>query len=140
MIEGLRNAGLPEGNITVPRQKPDHVDGATTIDADEAKKLHDRGVTFVDVRDEVWANRFRIPGAAHLEAFNVFSEANLLKLAGKNDEVVVYCSRDCKRDAGAVAAAVSWGFTRVYYFRDGGAAWHEAGYAMESLEGQAGSI
>ena len=134
LIEGLRNAGLPEGNITVPRQKPKQIDGATTIDAVEAKRLYDRGVAFIDVRDPVWANRFRIPGAVHLEAFNVLSEASLSNVVGKDEEVVIFCSRDCKHDAGATAAAVSWGFTRVHYFYDGALGWHDAGYPMETPE------
>jgi hypothetical protein len=62
LMVGLRKAGIPEGaGIDIPFEKYRRllhkrdagyydVTGATTIDAKAAKTLHDRGVTFVDVR------------------------------------------------------------------------------------------
>ena len=131
VADGLRKAGLPAGNISIPRPKPEHIDGATTIDAEQAKALHDRGVPFVDVRELIWWERNHIPGAIFLEPFNDFNEVNLAKIVGKNEEVVIYCAKDCARGAGASIAAVSWGFTRVYYFRDGTTAWRKAGYPFD---------
>jgi len=131
--EGLRKAGLPEGSpvvaITPGGTSPKKVEGAITIDATRAKTLFDRAVPFVDVRDDADWNAGHIPDAVHLELFNVFSEARLSKIVGKNEEVVFHCAGpSCGRSAGACVSAVSWGFTRVYYFRDGFPAWKAAGY------------
>jgi len=129
--EGLRKAGLPEGSrvvaITSGGTSPKKVEGAITIDATRAKTLYDRAVPFVDVRDDADWNAGHIPDAVHLELYNVFSEARLSKIVGKNEEVVIHCAGpSCGRSAGACVSAVSWGFTRVYYFRDGFPAWKAA--------------
>ena len=44
------------------------VSGATTIDAHQAKKLHDRGAAFVDVRTQELWDTGHIPGAHFLES------------------------------------------------------------------------
>jgi len=134
--EGLRKAGLPEGSpvvaITPGGTSPKKVEGAITIDATRAKTLFDRAVPFVDVRDDADWNAGHIPDAVHLELFNVFSEARLSKIVGKNEEVVFHCAGpSCGRSAGACVSAVSWGFTRVYYFRDGFPAWKAAGHPFK---------
>ncbi len=104
------------------------VEGATTISADMAKALHDRGVPFVDVRTKDLFEAAHIPGATHLELFSTFDEPNLLKAAAKDKEVVIYCAGPgCKRSSKACTKAVSWGFEKVYYFRGGFPAWRAAG-------------
>jgi TolB-like protein/rhodanese-related sulfurtransferase/Flp pilus assembly protein TadD len=134
--EGLRKAGLPEGSpvvpITVGGTSPKKIEGAITIDATRAKTLYDRAVPFVDVRDDADWNAGHIPDAVHLELFNVFSEARLSKIVGKNEEVVIHCAGpSCGLSAGACVSAVSWSFTRVYYFRGGFPAWKAAGHPFK---------
>jgi TolB-like protein/rhodanese-related sulfurtransferase len=138
LVEGLRKAGLPEGNVTVTSGSvsPENVEGATTIGAVRAKTLYDRDVPFIDVRDEVDWNAGHISDAVHLEAFNVFSETRLSNIVGKNEEVVIHCYGPvCARSAAACVSAVSWGFTKVYYFREGFPAWKAAGYPVNVPEG-----
>ncbi len=108
------------------------VDGATTIDAHQAKELHDRGVAFVDVRTpELW-EAAHIPGAHFLEFFNDFNEASLLEIGAKDGEVVIYCAGpSCKRSSKACAKAAAWGFQKVYYFRGGFPEWQAAGYPTD---------
>jgi rhodanese-related sulfurtransferase len=74
------------------QESPKDVPGATTVDAAAAKSLFDRGAKFVDVRGKKFWKISRIPGAASLDAIIELSEASLTKFAGKNDEVVFYCS------------------------------------------------
>ena len=75
-------------------ESPLTVDGATTIDAHKAKKLHDRGVSFVDVRtSELW-EAGHIPGAHFLELLNAFDEASLLEIDTKDSAVVIYCGSE----------------------------------------------
>ncbi len=114
------------------QESPLTVAGAVTVDAAEAKALHDRGVDFVDVRTvDLW-EAGRIPGAHFLELFSDFAETNLLEIAKKDEEVVIYCAGpSCKRSSKACASAVEWGFQNVYYFREGFPAWQAAGYPTD---------
>lgn len=111
---------------------PTTVAGATTVDAVVAKTLFDRGVPFVDVRTaELW-DLSRVPGAIFLELFTAFNEANILKVAAKDQEVVIYCAgANCNRSSKACAKAIKWGFQKVYYFRGGLPAWQAAGYPTD---------
>ncbi|MFQ5938217.1 MAG: rhodanese-like domain-containing protein [Acidiferrobacterales bacterium] len=113
-------------------ESPLTVDGATTVNAQQAKKLYDRGVPFVDVRtSELW-EAGHIPGAHLLELLNAFDEASLLKIGAKDSALVIYCAGPvCKRSSKACAKAVAWGFQDVYYFRGGFPEWQAAGYATD---------
>ncbi len=74
----------------------------------------------------------QIPGAADIELKEVLSEAALLRVVGKGAEVAIHCEGPkCLRSSKACAKAVSWGFTKIYYFRDGFPAWRAAGYPVE---------
>ena len=110
------------------QELPLTVEGATTITANVAKTLHDRGVPFVDVRGNDLFKASHVPGATHLELFTAFDESNLLEVAAKDEEVVIYCEGPgCKRSSKACIKAVSWGFEKVYYFRGGLPEWRAAG-------------
>ena len=59
-----------------------------------------------------------------------------MQVVDKNDEVVIHCfGQDCPYSAYASAKAVTWGFTRVYYFSVGFPAWKGAGYPVETFKG-----
>ena len=115
------------------------VEGATKIDAETAKQLHDRGVPFVDIGWQFFENR--IPGAINLTWYRgindqkqrEFNEARLLEIVDKSQELVVHSSRGySSRAAQAAAAAVVDGFERVYYFEGGLGAWKAAGYPVDT--------
>lgn len=105
--------------------------GVTKVDAAGAKALFDRAVPFVDLRGATYEDG-HIPGAVHLDWNKTFSEAELAKVAGKNQEVVFYCGGPtCYRSPQACRLAVSWGYEKVYHFRDGFPGWKSAGYPVE---------
>ena len=111
---------------------PRTVEGATTISVEEAKALFEKEVMFVDVRSDTDFEAGRIPGAVHLELKKVFSENALLEVAGKDEELVLYCNGPkCMRSSKASALAVGWGFRQVHYFRDGFPAWKSEGHPVE---------
>ena len=111
---------------------PTSIDGATTVDTAKAKALFDKGVIFVDVRKDKDWNAGRVPDAVHIELKKVLSEKTLSKEVKKDQEVVIYCNGEkCMRSSKASAKAVSWGFSKVYYFRGGLPAWKAAGYPVE---------
>jgi 3-mercaptopyruvate sulfurtransferase SseA len=65
-------------------------------------------------------------------------EATLLEIVDKTEEVVFYGGElnDTFNPwpSFACAKALTWGFTRVYYFPGGIGAWNEAGYPVETGE------
>jgi rhodanese-related sulfurtransferase len=144
LVEGLRKAGVPEGPgtdvayddyIALIRRTAgeSEVAGATKIDVNMAKSLHDRGVTFVDVRAASGFARGRVPRSVNLDLVVDLSKENLLRVVNPSDEVAFGChGKFCPYSAYASAKALKWGFSRVYYFAGGFPAWEEAGYPVET--------
>jgi len=120
---------------TAPERAPEQVAGAKTVDVERANSLHARGVIFVDVRAKRLYKRRHIPGAHHLDLRSTFTEQALHGLVAKDEPVVLYCSGiKCTRSSGAATRAVAWGFTRIYYFREGMRGWMRAGLPLERSE------
>jgi len=111
---------------------PMTVEGTKAVTTEEAKKLFDNGVLFIDVRSKkAWAAG-RIADAVLLDIKSKFSEQNMLAEIKKTDPAVIYCNGEtCLRSAKASKKAVGWGFTNIYYYRDGYPAWKSAGYPVE---------
>jgi rhodanese-related sulfurtransferase len=108
------------------------VEGATTIDLQQAKALFDAGAVFVDVRPPRLFKRKHIPASYHLDLKNGFEKAALERIAKNDQPVVIYSSSvHCPRGYRAVALAVSWGYTNVKYFRGGIVEWRDARYPFE---------
>jgi len=111
---------------------PESVAGSTTVDAAQAKSLFDNEAAFVDLRKENMWNSGRIPGAIWLDFKMAFSAEALAAEVGKEEKVVFYCSGvRCPRSSKAATKAVKWGYSQVYYFRDGFPAWKNANYPVE---------
>ncbi len=112
----------------VQAEAPMSVPGATTIDTDEAKKFFDEGVLFVDTRNSEIFNRGHIERAVHLDLQSRFTKSALSSIIGKDDKVILYCDgAHCGRSAIAAQKALRWGFTKVYYYREGFPVWRNRG-------------
>ncbi len=113
-------------------KSPKSIEGATTVDTSQAKALFDEGVAFVDVRKDKDWEAGRVPDAIHIELKKIFSESSLSAEVKKDERFVLYCNGEsCMRSSKATAQAVSWGFSKVYYYRDGFPAWKAASYPVE---------
>ncbi len=111
---------------------PESVPGVTTVDGAKAKALFDKGVPFIDVRNDKDFNGGRIPGAVHLDLNKNFTADSLGKHVKKDQEVVIYCNGpSCLRSSEGSAKAKSWGYSKVYYYRLGFPDWKAAGYPVE---------
>ncbi|MDH5408597.1 MAG: rhodanese-like domain-containing protein [Gammaproteobacteria bacterium] len=111
---------------------PKVVPGAKTVNAQQAKKLFDQGVIFVDVRKDKDFAAGRVPDAVHIELKKVFNKGTLGEHVKQNQKVVIYCNgHSCLRSAKAAEKAVAWGFKKVYYYRDGFPSWKKSGYPVE---------
>jgi len=119
-------------NAYAEKVSPESISGATTVNATKAKSLFDKGVLFVDVRsNKDWAAG-SISKAIHIELKKDFSASSLGKHAKKDSPVVFYCNgTNCLRSSKASAKAVEWGYSKIFYFRNGFPAWKSAGYATK---------
>ena len=69
-----------------------------------------------------------------LHLYADFSESKLSKIATKDDEVVVYAyGLHSGHSSTAVMRAVSWGYTKIYFFREGFPIWKAAGHPVETV-------
>ena len=146
LLDGLRKAGVPEG-IGEPNPYDEFQDlitrldngqfsvqGATKIDTAAAKAIHERGeAQFIDVLPPGIFSQGHIPGALNLHLNDGLSKQRLAAIVGPNEAVVFSCKgRYCPWSAYACAKAITWGYTKVFYFAGGYPAWEGAGYPLES--------
>lgn len=104
-------------------EAPLDVQGATTVNAAQARQLYEFGVLFIDVRPAREWGWGHVHGALHLELDQRFDE-----ISGpdwpRGMPIVLYCDSEvCPHSAEAARRAVGWGFQQVYYFRSGYFAW-----------------
>ena len=137
--EGLRKAGIPEGNewrsLVTYEDGLAEVKGAVAIDNNTAKSLHERGVPFVDIH-WTWVRK-RIPNAHYLDIWSYeFNEVTLAEIVRKDQEIVIYASRgdNTRWLPDAVALAVKWGFENVYHYDGGMHGWESAGYPVDNVQ------
>ena len=137
--EGLRKAGVAQEpgwqDLIISGPAGFEVKGATTIDTETAKTLHERGVPFIDIWF-AWTQN-HIVGAHFQDVWTYeINDASLPEVAGKNQEIVIYSSRSGENrwTPEAVARAVSWGYKKIYFYRDGLDAWKAAGYEVETVD------
>ena len=121
--------------LTTSGTKVIAVEGATRIDISTAKTLHERGVKFVDTRGSYDWKKTHIPGSL---ALAYPTEATLMEIVEKNEEIVFYCDCDvgsasCNRSPNASAQAVALGYQNVYYFTNFNE-WGPAGYPIENAK------
>lgn len=112
---------------------PENVDGAQTVSAEQAKKLWLQGAFFIDTRKNSDWEAGRVPGAKHVNIKKPeFNAGTFLQFMNLDDPVVSYCNAEkCHRAANGAKKLVSFGFTKVYYYRDGFPSWKNAGYPYE---------
>ena len=113
---------------------PESVDGAETIDTVTAKSLFDHGIPFIDVRGLENFNAGHIPGAHHLPVKSDFTEKNLHAIVAQNDPVVIYCNGiHCMGSSIAAQKAVDWGWSKVFYYREGIPAWKQHDHSIQTV-------
>ena len=104
-------------------ESPVEVAGAMTVNSAQAKRLHELGAVFVDVRPTRQWSWGHVWGAVHLDLAGNFAEMGN-QAWPRQVPLVVYCDSEvCPHSAEAARRAVGWGFQQVYYFRSGYFAW-----------------
>lgn len=114
-------------------EAPKDVDGAKTVDLTQAKALFDQGAVFIDVRDPQSWSLGHIEGSVNLD-FNAseFAVLYISKELDRSTPIVFYTSSPLNvRSAMASYFASNWGYSNVYYFREGFYSWMAADYPVE---------
>jgi rhodanese-related sulfurtransferase len=110
------------------------IKGAISISADDVIALvqTNPNLTIIDNRAVADYEAGHIEGAVHLVDSDITNETVLARIVkSKNAPVLFYCNGvKCGRAANATTKAVSWGFTRVYYYALGMAQWKERGLPL----------
>lgn len=104
-------------------EAPEQVEGAMTVNSAQAHRLHELGALFVDVRPSRQWSWGHIHGAVHLDLAGRFAELGSGNWP-RQLPIVVYCDSEvCPRSALAARMLVGWGYSQVYYYREGFFAW-----------------
>ncbi len=104
-------------------QAPLKVQGSTTIDSKKAFELYNKGVKFLDVRPLRFLKSGKIKNSIHLYV-DKMTKTKLEKIINKDEKFVIYCNgAGCPLSAKAIKLAVEYGYTKIYYYRDGIPAW-----------------
>lgn len=119
--------------VVARAEAPAEVAGAKTVDLTQAKALFDQGAVFIDVRDTQSWSLGHIDGSVNLD-FNA-SEFAVLYISEELDRstpIVFYTDSPLNvRSAMASYFASSWGYSNVYYFREGFYSWMAADYPVQ---------
>jgi PQQ-dependent catabolism-associated CXXCW motif protein len=135
---------------------PATVKGGIAITTAEAKAIWDQNIAvWIDVLpvpirppglapEQMWAPKPRkdVPGSVWLPEvgrgalnaeFDAYFRKNLDSLTHGNldQPIVLYCLADCWMSWNAVKRAASYGYRKVYWYRDGTDGWAEAGNLLE---------
>lgn len=106
-------------------EAPLEVSGAKTIDITDAQRLFHEGAVFVDVRDPDAWHLGHIQNSVNLD-FNddMFVILYVSDDLAKDTPLVFYCESPLAPSAAMASYfAASWGYEKVYFFRDGYYAW-----------------
>ena len=113
---------------------PENIEGARTISTATAKLLFDKGYRFIDVRGLDDFKIGHIPGAFHLSIKSGFDEQNLSTIVKKNQPAVIYCNGIlCMGSSIATRKAIDWGWSNIFYYREGIRDWQQQGYLTHSV-------
>lgn len=113
---------------------PESVEGARTVSTETAKLLFDKGYFFLDVRGLSDYRMGHIPGAYHLSVKSDFDEQKLSVIVRKDQPVVMYCNgTSCLGSSIAIEKAIGWGWTNIFYYREGIKDWNSKGYPIFAI-------
>ena len=110
---------------------PMSVKGTTYVDSKATFELFQKGVKFLDVRPQGSISRGKIKGAIEMYVGSM-SLQKIMLFVKKDEPVVVYCNgQHCSLTPEALILMKNWGYTKLYYYRDGYPAWKHYGLPIE---------
>ena len=116
------------------KDTPQSLDGTTLITAEQLIDLVDTkdDLVIIDSRKPSDRALGYIPGSIALPNTDTTPESLATHLESKTTPVVFYCNgAKCARSYEAAEIAVKDGYSEIYWFRTGWAAWEDSGYPIE---------
>ena len=103
---------------------PHTIHGVTTINIYQAKRLHDLGVPFLDVRPTDEWRWGHISQAHNLSLHEKFQELKSLSHTDRNTPIIIYGNSSNHMPAAIASYLASlWGYERIFFLRDGYYKW-----------------
>jgi len=123
---------LPPSLAAASGVAPTKVEGSVLIDLDRAMSLWEDEVVFVDVRPASNYDAGRILGAVNLPVDTDLTKDSINVVVDQDAPVVIYCNGiKCGLSAKAIPMLVDWGYSEIYYLREGFPGWEQAGLPIE---------
>lgn len=104
------------------------------ITLEQAKRLFEEGVPFIDARPDHEHAQGTIPGSHHITpgSFSTPETGRLLVFIDPDKTLVIFCSGgDCHDSENLAALMQDAGYKAVHIFTDGFPAWEKAGYEVD---------
>ena len=112
----------------------DDLKTVTIVDADRLKTWIDQGkkILLIDSRVASEYKEGHIPTAINIPA-PVMDQQRTKLPKDRSYPIVFYCNGwpECKKSHDACQKAIQWGYTQIYWFRDGIPAWQAKRYPVE---------
>ncbi len=118
-------------SFTFAQEAPVNIKNVVTINTHQAKRLHDLGALFIDVRPlEQW-KWGRVDNSHSLDLRAGFRQLFMPGTLDKKTPIVIY-GNSTYHMRGAIASylAALWGYQRVFFFRDGYYSWLALDYPV----------
>lgn len=113
------------------QEAPDQIDGVVTINASQAKRLHDAGALFIDVRPYQQWQSGHVVKSQNLDLRNSFRQLMVPGILEKKTPIVIYgnSTYHMRGAIGSYMAAI-WGYEQVFFLRDGYYGWLARDYPV----------
>ena len=112
-------------------EAPTKINGVVTINSNQAKRLHDIGALFVDVRPYTQWQYGHVEGSHNLDLRAGFRQLLTPGVLDKSTPIVIY-GNSTYHMRGAIGSylAALWGYQRVFFLRDGYFSWLARDYPV----------
>ncbi|WBA87952.1 rhodanese-like domain-containing protein [Endozoicomonas sp. GU-1] len=117
--------------LPAQEEAPEEINGVITINTHQAKRLHDIGALFIDVRPYQQWQYGHVDGSHSLDLRGGVSSAAGAGGSGKETPIVIY-GNSTYHMRGAIGSylAALWGYERVFFLRDGYYSWLALDYPV----------
>ncbi len=119
------------GAMAGQEEAPTEINGVVTVNTHQAKRLHEIGALFIDVRPyQQWQNG-HVDGSHNLDLRGSFRQLLMPGVLEKEVPVVIY-GNSVNHMRGAIGSylAALWGYERVFFLRDGFYSWLALDYPV----------
>lgn len=117
--------------LPAQEEAPEQINGVITINTHQAKRLHDIGALFIDVRPYQQWQYGHVDDSQSLDLRGGFRQLLVPGVLEKETPIVIY-GNSTYHMRGAIGSylAALWGYERVFFLRDGYFSWLALDYPV----------